>query len=342
MGWKLSALVFLLAMWALVSWSLMVGIPLLAYFLYGLLKRKRQRQGTAPRGPSRVGATKWLGVFLILLSLVALVSGGVFSPVVFAALGVATLLYGKRPGARLHVGMNPVEDSILLRDRLLPFRWCAVAELKLVTRDAVKVLSAVTGVLVVRFDGKARAFLVVEKSSFGWRGAEEKVVSRLSELSRVLMPLGAYLMPLQGKEALALVNAAGEKVRLQGDDLGHALVASPYDILVLSVAGTAVERIGAFKVSEGRGGSLLKGNPVPKPVTLWEVAAVVGKRAEWAEPDELTTFLSSVAATRGATAGERLVSVGDAASETLTVRSLRTPPIELGRAQVRALMSVYP
>ena len=45
--------------------------------------------------------------------------------------------------------------------------------------------------------------------------------------------------------------------------------------------------------------------------------------------------------TKGATAGERFVSVGDASSESLMVRSLNSPPTELSRAQVRLLMSVY-
>jgi hypothetical protein len=342
MGWKLNALVFLLAMWALASGSLIIGIPMLAFLLYGLFKRKRQTQGAAPKGLSKAGPAKWLGLSLLILSFLALVSGGVLSPVVFAALGVAALLYGRKPGALPHAGANPVEDSILLRNRLFPFRWYAVAELKLVTRDAVKVLSAASGVLVVRLDGKAKAFLIVEESSFGRRAAEEKAVNSLRELSGVLMPLGAYVMPLQGEEAFGLVNAAGEKVKLQGDDLGHALASAPFDALMLRTAGREVKEIGAFKLSEGRGGSLLRGDPVPKPVTLWEVAAIVGKRTEWSEPDELTTFLSSVAATRGATAGERLVSVGDAASQTLTVRSLRTSAVELSRAQVRFLMSIYP
>jgi hypothetical protein len=342
MGWKLSVLVFLLAVWALLSGSLIIGIPLLAYLLYGLSRRRRQTQGAEQKGTTRGGTAKWLGVFFILISLVALVSGGVFSPVVFAALGVAALLYGKSPRALPHAGANPVGGSIMLRDRLFPFRWYAVAELKLVTRNAVKVLSAVGGTLVVKLDGKAKAFLVVEESSIGWRGAEEKATESLREFSRVLTPLGAYVMPLQSKEALGLLHACLEKLKLQGSDLEPLLASSAYDVLTLRTAGWEVKEIGVFKLTDGRGDSLLKGDPVSKPVTLWEVAAVVGKRAEWFEPDEMTTFLSSVAATRGATVGERLVSVGDAASDTLTVRSLGTPAIELSRAQVRALMSIYP
>ena len=74
---------------------------------------------------------------------------------------------------------------------------------------------------------------------------------------------------------------------------------------------------------------------------MWEVASVVGKRVEWSAPDELTTFLGSVAASKVATTGERFISVGEATSGTLAVRSLGTPPIELDRAQVRVLMEVY-
>jgi len=112
-------------------------------------------------------------------------------------------------------------------------------------------------------------------------------------------------------------------------------------VLNLRTSGRTVKGIGTFRASSDAGTSILRGDPAPKPVTIWEVASIVGKRADWSEPDEVTTFLSSVAATKDATAGERFVSVGDASSKSLMVRSLKTPPMELSRAQVRFLMEVY-
>jgi len=341
MGWKLNAVALLVMLWALFSGTWTIGIPLLAYFGYLVVKRVRHDQGGGQGSLPRVGTVRWLGIFLLLLSVIALASGGVFSPLVFGALGVAALLYGTKPGLLLRSASVPVEDSILLRDRWFPFRWCAVAELKLVTRDAAKVLAAVEGVLVIRLEGKAKAFLVFEESSFSLHGAEEKVAARMRELARTLTPIGAYVMPLKEKDAFGVTNGAGEKVSSQKGDLEHALATSPYDVLSLRTSGRTVKEIGAFRASGDVGTSILRGDPAPKPVTMWEVASILGKRAEWSEPDEVTAFLSSVAATKGATAGERFVSAGNPESQALAVRSVRTSPVELSRSQLRLLMEVY-
>ncbi|MDG6898780.1 MAG: hypothetical protein JRN24_03470 [Nitrososphaerota archaeon] len=148
------------------------------------------------------------------------------------------------------------------------------------------------------------------------------------------------LMLNGGLAAGTVTQFFGEKVELDGRDLARSLAAAPFDLVVLEAAGQDVRKIGAYRSSE-RGDRCVLGGEPTRPITLWEAASIVGRRAGWTEPDEVTVFLSSLAATRGVSAGEKMVSVGDAASQTLLVRSLRTQPVELSRAQARLLMTVY-
>jgi hypothetical protein len=75
---------------------------------------------------------------------------------------------------------------------------------------------------------------------------------------------------------------------------------------------------------------------------LWEVFQELGKKIQWPKPDEYTTFLASIFATKGETIGERIVEAGSTGdSKEVLVQSLGTPAVQLSRAQLRAIARIY-
>jgi hypothetical protein len=95
MGWKLNALLFLIALWALGAGALIVGVPLLFFLVYKFWSAR----GQSRPGTGRSHWTIYLGAFLLLLSLVAVAEQGTYSPVVFGLAGVALLFLGLFPGS---------------------------------------------------------------------------------------------------------------------------------------------------------------------------------------------------------------------------------------------------
>jgi len=90
MGWKLSALLFLVMVFALLAGAFIVIVPLLLYFVYKFRL-----------GPSRPGGSQWktyLGILLVTLGLVAIGEGGTYSPIVFGGSGLLLLAWSLAPG----------------------------------------------------------------------------------------------------------------------------------------------------------------------------------------------------------------------------------------------------
>lgn len=91
MGWKLTVLALLFAVWALDVGALALGIPILLYIFY---KYWAKRSGS-PSGRSHKLA--YLGAIMILLAVVALAENGTYSPIVFGAAGTTLLVLGLLP-----------------------------------------------------------------------------------------------------------------------------------------------------------------------------------------------------------------------------------------------------
>lgn len=94
MGWKFTALVFLFAVWALNVGALVIGIPILIYLFY----RHWSNRQSKPRGTGRPRWMIYLGLFLLVLSLVAVAEQGTYSPMVFGVAGVTFLILALFPG----------------------------------------------------------------------------------------------------------------------------------------------------------------------------------------------------------------------------------------------------
>jgi hypothetical protein len=341
MGKTAKVLVFVFALIAILAGGWPLGVILFAYLVYIVFRR----QGNAKRESAqklRNGAVNALGMVLIVFSLIAVLSGGIFSPFVFGVLGIGILLRRRMRIPSIPIILRTESDSIVLTDRLFPFRRYLAAEIKVVTRHPAKALTAIDGTLVFRVEGKARAYLILKSFSVTARSAETVLAQRLRDKTRTLIPFGVYLMPLNGQDALSAIRCGGTRLKLAEKTLFHSLLASPLDVVSVETIGKWVNRLGAYAETEEGGSTVIGGGRIlEERITLWEVVKAIEHRLDWCEPDETTVFLSSLAATRGEPMGERLPSVGECGTQTLLVRSLRSPAVELSVSQIRILAEAY-
>jgi len=345
MGWKLKTAAFLFALLALGAGALIIALPLLLYvFLPWILARRRRDGGDG--GTPSAGGHRWLaylGVFFLAVSLVALASGGVFSVLVFGGLGAGLVYLGAAQGSGLPASLVPVSESILMKDRLLPFRWSSVVEVKCASGGLTRLLPALNGRFVVTLREKTGVFLLLQATALTEAEAERKLVGRIRELSKSLVAIGAYLFPVEAREASPMVSHSCERVTLDLGNLDHSLSTQTFDSLAVSPRGHVVAALGAYQSDEGGHSRVTAAanQALKKPVLVWEVAKALEKRVREGRPDDVTVFLSSLAATRGADIGERIVQVESDSTATVMVRSLGTPEVELSRAQLRALVRAY-
>ena len=372
MGWKLKALAVLFGLMfiPLGAWGLSAILFLYAasgLFLRGLRRGRGAGANRAVAPPpreqeahaapavsfkSRLGhpVRRILGVVFLGLSFVAFAQGGTFSPIVFGATGAVLLLWGTRL-VRIRVlgSLRAVDESILLRRGLDPLHWFAVAEVKLATRQAGRALGGVDETVIVKLvDEGPSIFVVLETTSLTMGGAEESLLTRFRELARVSAPRGGYILPLDSGEAVdGILSVAARPVELESKGWPYPLSTTDYDLLAVEARrGGFVQSIGAYKVSgEGDEGDAAVPPPrqtLSRPVLLWEVLQELGKKVEWQKPDAYTTFLASMFATGGEVIGERVGDAGSAGNpQQVLVQSLGTPPIQMSRAQLRAIARVY-
>jgi hypothetical protein len=371
MGWKLKALAVVVGLMLISLGAWPVSALLFLYAFSGLIFRGlRGRRGKAPAvagaAASQQGAQvataprfkrgfahpvrRILGLAFLALSAVALAEGGTYSPPVFGGIGAILLLWGTPLLGIASLGsLHPVEESILLRQSLIPIRSFAIAEVKLSTRQVGKALSGIDETLLVTSaaDGPS-IFVVLKTVSLTTRGAEESLMARLGELARISAPLGAYLLPVDPEKAVAsLLRLPTGPVELASKGWPSALSTTDYDLLTVEARrGGFVHSVGAYKRSD-RGDSWKATIPptrqaLSRPVLLWEVFQELGRKVEWQKPDGYTTFLASMFATEGETIGQRVSEVGSAEdSREVLVQSLGTPPVQMSRAQLRAIARIY-
>ncbi len=347
MGWMMKAGLFLFALFLAGLGAWIIAIPILVFLILpSLLRRKRgkhaQNVGTAGRE-----AGFWLnalGVLLVLLSLVALSSGGVFSPVVFFVASMALLL---RHRIRFHMAAqsSPVENSILLRSRLNPFRWYAVAEAKISTCDVPSALSGVSERLLLVSSPAPRILLIFSTSSFGKSSAEDDLVGRVRSTARALVPLGVYLLPLDSAEAAATTQLQSEQIESHGDDLRQSISVSDYGAVAVEAQHGFVCSFELYSRPDKtlKASSVLSGAKERSQtlVAVREFFQEALRKIGSPHPDRYTAFLSSMAATEGETLGQRITQTESGQGQVLLVASLGTPQVELTRAQLQAVAKVY-
>ncbi|MDG6910302.1 MAG: hypothetical protein JRN08_08030 [Nitrososphaerota archaeon] len=343
LGLKVGLLLFALLASAFGGW--VIAVPILAYLFVPPLLRSggRGRAGTASSKGKLSSSAKVIGALFVLLSAVAFISGGTFSPMVFLSVGLVLLLWG-----HVHVRFASravlVDDSILLRSRLNPFRWTAVTEAKAATRDVEGALSGVGARIVLVSDPAPRILIAFTALSLGRAGAEERVVSMIQSAARALIPLGVYLLPLDSAEASSATELRSLRVRAPAGDLKQFLSASDYGAAAAEAERGFVTSFALYaRPDAAKGISALTDGLMKSPgqLTLSEFLHAALQKVGSPHPDRYAAFLSSVAATAGETLGQRLTQTEGRGGQVLSVASVGTPQVELSRGQLRAITRIY-
>lgn len=333
MGLLLKGALLLVAV--LVAGSLWeVSALIFAYLLVPLLlRRNRSGGGGVQKGTG--SWTKVVGAALIGLAGIGVAAGGRFSPLAFAIPGAVLLV----PASWVPAlgGARPVRHSILLRGAFVPFRWYAAAELKVATRDPARALSGVEETLLVRHSPSFSVSVVLRVAALTASGAEKRAVARMRSLADRLTPLGVYVLPVDSRPASDLCTLppkAWGRASLQKETL---------DGVALLVDAKSGE-VAAYDLFAGKGapGSAL-GRPGRRPAGRVFLAEVLRAsfEAEGTGTDDFTSFLAGVAATSGETAGERLMEL-EARGDEVVVGAPGCPRVSLTRAQLAAIVGVYP
>lgn len=358
MGWKLKGVAVIFGFVLIGGGQWIFAIPLFLYAFSGLLFRRKRsmrsqstqtESGKASKGGWRSERKGLLislfGVFLLILALAATRKGGQFSPFVLGSIGLALLSWELISRTSLFAEIRPVEDSILLRGSVTRFSWVALAEIKLLARDVGKALFAISERILVVASEKPSVYIAVGATAFGQKAAEWKIIERLKEINRTIAPLGAYLLPLDSQRVAAILSISVGPVELSAENLSSFLSSMPYDLISMETGIGLVKSIGAYRrveVKKNGKASLIPSRNIPSraPFTA-DVFKSIGSRVDWPNPDEYTAFLSSMFATQYVSQGERIIESSGSTSQTLLVKSLGGPQVELTRAQLEAIVTIY-
>ena len=348
MGWLAKSLAFLLALilvgagvWEV---SLIIFAALFLPPLLRMRKRSASRDGESPK--SKFPFKDALGGLLVLFALFGYLAHGVLSPFVFGSLGALLILWGRVPLSPLASRFAPVPESVLLKSSPLPFSWAAVAQVKLLTRDAGRALAGVQGTVLVSASEVPSIYLVVERRSTSERSAEQAIFASLRETALSLSTLGGYLLPLDSKEACALFQPPLAASRPVGKDWSNAVSSGAYDVLVISQENGFAKSLGTYgRATDGHEGHARipsLSQEFAHPPFLMEVYKSIAGRLAWPHPDQYTAFLSSLLATSNEPVGTRIMDAGAASqSQLIAVKSQGSPPVELSHGQLRAVVRMY-
>lgn len=355
MGWKLNLMIFVIAAALISSGGWLFAVPLFILSIYGFSRSMKEKStlvvvkvAESPRRRtfSRISKRQALGALLLLASLAALMEKGTLSPAIFASVGSVLLFWNRLAYSQTLWRISPVQRSVLLR-RPFPFLYIAIAEVKLSTLNISRALSGFNQMMIIVSSPKPRIYLAFSAMAFSRSGAEAAVLKGMREFVRARAPLGAYLLPLDSKNAIEEFKFKLDILKPDVDELPLFLSTGDYDIISIQSEKELVTRLGAYRrVDETPTGSR---SIVPPPregsnllLLLWEALRGIESRIKWPSPDDYTTFLGSLLATRSQPLGDRIEEVpSPSTSQFLLVKSLGTPPVELSRVQLRAVARIY-
>jgi hypothetical protein len=351
MGWKFNVLLFVVMLLAMAFDAWIIFIPIAVFFAVSWIRR--QRRAARPDVEVKVTGRKTrsafpnrflLGLFLLLVAFAALMSGGVYSPIVYASAGFGVIFSQRIEAFAYSLGLAAQRRSILLRSKI-PFLWVAVAEVKLATRNPERALAGVDGRILLMRSGKPSVYLIVKCIAFGRSHAQTRIHEKLRSNTRTLAPLGAYLLPLHSSEALKVMHFAVEPMKVPRDEWSTFLSFEGYDALLIEAEGGFARSLRTYREvapKNSRGSLLGVGQRLSDQPLVWEVFRNVSTRMSWPKPDEYAAFLSSFSATQNLPLGQRIVdSNSHASSDLLSIRALNTPPVELSPEQLRTIVRIY-
>jgi hypothetical protein len=336
MGWagKLFVLLAVLVSFATGLWF----IGILAVIYLAVSFRPGKGSTGAAKNTRHPPFRLLLTVGLFFLAGVAVIAGGTFSPVVLFSAGSIVVLWPHLRLASIFSLMVPVEDSILLRSKYVPFLWYALAEVKPGPEDFPRAAASLSGTLVIFVDA-GRAYALAECRAWNRISAEAQLISRFKAFASGRRSR-AYVLPLDAGVASKLFLHKFSKTRIPEDIATHA--SSLPSLLVVCTLDGRIDGASGYMISEPSDSPSIPArcNEIQSKPLLWELLDNIGKRSRWPAPDAYSNLLDSVAATRGEPIGERLGGI-EGSGASLTVQSLGGERLELSRPQLRAIVSIY-
>jgi hypothetical protein len=337
MGWMRKLLVLFVGLAFVGTGLWFLGILCFGYLILTLRSGKVKGAQPSSKGRLAVSPRYLIAGALIILSLVAFASGGTFSPILFGSLATIVLIWPLLPFGPFLEKVVPLEDTILLRSTLVPFVWHSVAEVKPGAEDFARALASYEGRLMIAKPGTIYAY--VKAVAFDARSAEGKVTQEFRKIATSVQPGGAYLLPLDSSASSQAFRRRINRVPAAEDGLAGP---GP-DLLVIDSAGGFVSRSGSYNVAPGpASGSVFPDGTrtVRKSPLTWEVLESLGKRLRWPQPDSFSNLLQSVHASRQEALSERLANLESSGAK-VKVQALGGDEVELSRAQLRAILSIY-
>ncbi|MDA4119009.1 MAG: hypothetical protein OK436_00290 [Thaumarchaeota archaeon] len=337
MGWMGRFIVALVGVVSFGSGLWLVGILSIFYLAMSFRPRPKNAGGGA-KAKSRPSIRIFSAGGLFVLSAIALGSGGTYSPVLLFSAGLVVFFWSHLPVGSIFAQVVPIEESILLRSKYVPFVWYAVAEVKPGPEDFPRAASSISGTLVIFVDS-ARAYALAECRAIGRSSAEAQLLSRLKD-SASSQQSRAYILPLDAKAASEMFIHRLSKTKIPDDLATHA--SSLPGLLMVHAHGGRIDKASAYKISAPAGSPSLplRCKAIENRPLLWELLESIGKRSRWPGPDAYSNLLDSVSATRGEPIGERLGGI-EGAGGSVIVQSLVGEKLELSRPQLRAIVSIY-
>ena len=345
MGWglRIFAALVMLVFFSLGAWP--ISLVVLLYLVLSSRKPGEktayvQREGVFAR-PRRPWGRYAVGAFMFLLSVAAAESGGTLSPVVFFLGGVAAFAWPAISRAGLPDRVTPVKDSVLLRSRLFPFVWHALAEVKLESQDQTRGLASMGGRLLLFAGRSPTVYQVVSVYALSYRQAEDRMTRLLRQETRMLSQRGAHLLPVDSGDAAEKLSLGLERLRVGTDDF-EAVSSLPFDAIVFRVEDGRLVSHRAFNMSEPNGRALLPSpdiRHVREPLFA-EVVQEIGKKHGWPGPDGFAPFLAALDASRNEPLADRFRLKTEVEGK-LAVETPGGAEVSLTRAQLRVLSRIY-
>ncbi|MDG6988049.1 MAG: hypothetical protein JRN21_01850 [Nitrososphaerota archaeon] len=345
MGWGLRMLAAFVGLVALGLGAWPVTLLAALYLVYSLRRPRTKAVFVQGRGallkPARPLGRYAAAALLFLLSLLAAEDGGTYSPVVFFAAGTMVAFWPLVSRAGLASGVVPVSDSVLLRSRLFPFSWHALAEVKLESQDQTRGIVSMSG-RVFLLAGKAPAlFLIISVRATSARQAEVSVIRRLRRETTMLSQRGAHLLPADSSDAAEKLSLGLGRLNVGTEDF-DAVSSLPFEAIVFQVHEGRVVSHRAFNIAEQGGSASI---PVPdlkysRQPLFAEVVQGIGERHGWPGPDEFSPFLASLDASRTEPLADRL-QVKEEAAGKVAVETPGGAEVRIARSQLRALAGIY-
>jgi len=337
MGWKLKALAGMIGIVLVgtAAWPLS-----LVCFLY-LAEPLWRRSGKGPggkRGGRTPSVRSALVVTSLFLSAAAFASGGTLSPFVFLGAALASLAWPLVSETLPFSRASPVNGSVLVRSKYLPFAWSALAELKPGPDEFARAASAFSGKLLVFTDsGKVYSFASCLAASRD--EAEAKVLGAFREAAPAARA-GAFLLPLDSVQAREVLSRRLTRKKFPAEKLAVSATMAG-GALFLECAGGYVLKASVLDQSPSPSPRLPpKPWKVANPPLSWEVFESIGKGTRWPQPDHISNLLDSMVATRGVPLAERLKGF-QTEGDLVKIQSLSGDEVRASRTQLRALVSIY-